>query len=118
MNRADTPPAEPHSAEKRRHPRLPVFTAALITRDGQGWLSEVRDLSQGGVRLARPRRWPGGGEGVYRLYLVFDGDTVIGLDACCVREGEDDLGMAFAPGQGEAIDAMLYESRFSEHDAP
>lgn len=41
--------------EKRRFPRLPIFSAALITHAGQGWLSEVRDLSQGGACLARPQ---------------------------------------------------------------
>ena len=104
--------------EKRRFPRLPVFSAALLTHAGQGWLSEVRDLSQGGARLARPRHWKIGEIPECRIYFIFDQETVIAVDARCARDGEDDLGVEFLPGQEGPIESLLYESRFVDKDEP
>jgi hypothetical protein len=104
--------------EKRRFPRLPIFSAALITRDGQGWLSEVRDLSQGGARLARPTHWQASTRTECRVYFIFDQETVIALDAQCVRDGTDDLGFEFLIGQETVIDSLLYESNFIDRNSP
>ncbi len=104
--------------EKRRFPRLPIFSAALITRDGQGWLSEVRDLSQGGACLARPTRWSEETPQSCRVYFIFDQETVIALDARCVRDGAEDLGFEFASGQDSEIEALLYESNFVDKNSP
>lgn len=103
--------------EKRRFPRLPIFSAALITHSGQGWLSEVRDLSQGGARLARPRQWSGDVREC-RIYFIFDQETVVAVDARCVRDGTDDLGVEFLPGQESSVESLLYESRFLDKDEP
>ncbi len=106
------------SNEKRRHPRLPIFSAALVTCAGQGWLSEVRDLSQGGARLARPANWIAGQAGACRVYFIFDQETVIAIDADCVRDGTEDLGFEFAPSQEPVIESLLYESRFLDREEP
>ena len=107
-----------NASEKRRFPRLAIFSAALITLAGQGWLSEVRDLSQGGACLGRPRHWQPAPSSDCRIYFIFDQETVIGIDARCVREGSDDLGFAFADGQEGQLEALLYESRFLDKDDP
>lgn len=104
--------------EKRRHPRLPVYSATLIACGGEGWLSEVRDLSRGGARLGRPGSWRADHVRDCRLWFIFDQETVIGIDARCVREGDDDLGFEFLPGTDETVQALLYESRFSSGDQP
>lgn len=104
--------------EKRRFPRLPIFSAALITHDGQGWLSEVRDLSQGGACLARPAQWNANDLAECRVYFIFDQETVIAIDADCVRDGEEDLGFAFRPGQESTIESLLYESNFIDKNKP
>ena len=106
------------SDEKRRFPRLPIFSAALITRDGQGWLSEVRDLSQGGACLARPARWSGNAPQPCRVYFIFDQETVVALDACCVRDGPEDLGFEFSAGQDSDVQTLLYESNFADRNIP
>jgi hypothetical protein len=99
-------------SEKRRYPRLSLFAGALITRQGEGHLSEVRDLSQGGARLARPGNWPGRLDGTYRIYFIFEPEMVIALDAHCLREGAQDLAFEFLPDQEARIGALLHESRF------
>lgn len=104
--------------EKRRFPRLPIFSAALITYAGEGWLSEVRDLSQGGACLARPQNWVDAEHRLCRVYFIFDQETVIAIDADCVRQGQDDLGFEFKSDQETAVQALLYESRFIGKDEP
>ena len=104
--------------EKRRFPRLPIFSAALITHAGNGWLTEVRDLSHGGARLARPPHWSSNSAVDCRVYFIFDQETVIAVDARCVREGVEDLGFEFMPGQESSIEGLLYESRFLGKDEP
>ena len=74
--------------------------------------SEVRDLSQGGARLARPSNWPGRLDGTCRIYFIFEQEIVIALDAHCLREGAEDLAFEFLPGQETRVGALLYESRF------
>ncbi|HET9032413.1 MAG TPA: PilZ domain-containing protein [Dokdonella sp.] len=104
--------------EKRRFPRLPIFSAALITHEGQGWLSEVRDLSQGGARLARPAQWNSADRSGCRVYFIFDQETVIAIDADCVRDGDEDLGFEFRPDQESIIESLLYESNFIDKSSP
>lgn len=103
-------------AEKRRHPRLSVFSAAMLVLDDQGYLSEVKDLSQGGARVALPRNWNLPIATECLLLLIFDQETVLGIRVRVVRVGVDDLGLEFSPGQDERIAAVLYESRFIEHE--
>lgn len=103
-------------AEKRRHPRLSVFSAAMLVLDDQGYLSEVKDLSQGGARVALPRNWNLPIATECLLLLIFDQETVLGIRVRVVRVGVDDLGLEFGPGQEERIAAVLYESRFIEHE--
>jgi hypothetical protein len=103
-------------AEKRRHPRLSVFSAAMLVLGDDGFLSEVQDLSQGGARVALPRHWrsPGGVE--CQLFLIFDQETVIGLRVRVVRVGKEDLGLEFMPGQEARVAQLLYESRFQDQE--
>lgn len=103
-------------AEKRRHPRLSVFSAAMLVLEDEGYLSEVKDLSQGGARVALPRNWNRPIATQCQLFLIFDQETVIGLRVRVVRVGSDDLGLEFIAGQEERIAAVLYESRFIEQE--
>lgn len=103
-------------AEKRRHPRLAIYSAALAVCNGEGYLSDVRDLSQGGACIARPKNWPADAPAQCRVFFIFDQETVIGLDARIVRNGAEDIGLEFAPGQEQRVESLLYESRFIDKD--
>ncbi len=106
------------SAEKRRHPRLAVFSAAMLVIGDDGFLTEVQDLSQGGARVGKPRHWQLGAGVDCRVFLIFDQETVIGLAARVVRAGEHDLGLEFLSGQEARIQSLLYESRFLDQELP
>ncbi len=101
--------------EKRRHPRKDVYTAALIALGEDGYLTEVWDLSQGGARLGRPKKWPAGAQPpAVRIYFLLDQETVIRLTGRIVRVSDENLGVEFASGQDERIQKLLYEARFLE----
>lgn len=100
--------------EKRRHPRKDIFTAALLALGEEGHLTEVWDLSQGGARMGRPKKWAHAQGAAVRVYFMLDQETVITLTARVVRVTEEYLGLEFNPKQEERIQALLYEARFLE----
>jgi hypothetical protein len=104
--------------EKRRHPRLAIYFAALAVSDNEGYLSDVKDLSQGGACIGKPKNWPTQAPEACRVFFIFDQETVIGIDSRVVRTGTTDLGLEFLPGQEERIEGLLYETRFIDKEAP
>ncbi len=102
--------------EKRRHPRLAIYSAALAVSGCDGFLSDVKDLSQSGACIGRPKNWPESAPVECRVFFIFDQETVIGLDARVVRSGVDEIGVEFTPGQSERIESLLYESRFLDRE--
>lgn len=103
-------------ADKRRHPRKDVFTAAMLVLGEEGHLSEVWDLSAGGARLGKPKHWPNPAADMVRVFFMLDQDTVISVSAKVVRTASDHLGVMFLDGQEQRIQALLYEARFLEGD--
>ena len=104
--------------EKRRHPRLAIYSAAMAVTGNEGYLSDVKDLSQSGARIGKPKNWPANVPDTCRVYFIFDQETVIGIDTRIVRNGADDLGIEFLPGQEDRVETLLYETRFIDREAP
>jgi hypothetical protein len=104
--------------EKRRHPRLAIYSAALAISGSEGYLSDVKDLSQGGACIGRPKNWPDQAPENCRVFFIFDQETVIGIDMRVVRTGTSDLGLEFMPGQEDRVENLLYETRFIDKEAP
>lgn len=104
------------ASEKRLHPRKDVFTAAMLVLGDEGYLSEVWDISQGGARLGRPKRWPVSGSELARVFFMLDQDTVISLAVRVVRSGDDHIGLKFVEGQEERVQQLMYEARFLESE--
>jgi hypothetical protein len=102
--------------EKRRHPRLSIYSAALAISGNEGYLSDVKDLSQSGACIGRPKNWPEAAPAECRLFFIFDQETVIGVDVRIVRTTSDELGIEFKPDQDDRIESLLYESRFLDRD--
>ncbi len=104
-------------AEKRRHPRLSIYSAALIALGAEGYLSEVKDISRSGARVARPKIWPVTDQTECRVFFIFDEETVISMAVRIARTSNDDLGLEFLGGQESQIENLLYESRFLDQEA-
>lgn len=100
--------------EKRLHPRKDVFSAAMLVLGDEGYLSEVWDISQGGARLGRPKKWPSSFPDQIRVFFMLDQDTVISLAARIARCDDDHVGLQFTEGQQQRVQQLMYEARFLE----
>lgn len=99
--------------EKRRHPRTEISAVAVLIATARGaFLSNALDISAGGARLALPLAWSERCMPPYKLYFIFDQDTVVEVQVNLVRAGDDHLAFQFASGQPEEIEQLVYESRF------
>lgn len=102
--------------EKRLHPRKDVFSAAMLVLGDEGYLSEVWDISQGGARLGKPKKWPVAPPDLVRVFFMLDQDTVISLAARIARSGDDHVGLQFTDGQEDRVQHLMYEARFLESE--
>lgn len=99
--------------EKRRHPRTEISAVAVLVASARGgFLTNAQDISGGGARLVRPLTWSDAPQPPFRLFFIFDQDTVVDIRATLVRAGDDHLGFQFDSGQPTEIDQLLYETRF------
>lgn len=102
--------------EKRLHPRKDVFSAAMLVLYDEGYLSEVWDISQGGARLGKPKKWPSSFPEIIRVFFMLDQDTVISLEARIARSDDDHVGLQFTEGQEQRVQQLMYEARFLESE--
>jgi PilZ domain len=98
--------------DKRRHTRLEINSAVLIAADRGGYLGQVQDISAGGVRITRPLDFAMNSS-KYRLFFIFDEDTVLDVSATLLRENGGHLAFVFEPGQDELVGRLLYETHFA-----
>ena len=103
--------------EKRRHARTEISAVAVLIAPARGgFLSNAEDISGGGAKLIRPLAWDKP-EAPFRLYFIFDQDTVVEIRATLVRASDEFLAFQFDTGQPDEIDQLLYETRFIVHAA-
>jgi len=96
------------NVEKRRHPRQEVFSAIMVTPNGDRHSAHVLDLSLGGARLDLPAHWsPHDGAALRMFFMVGDDHTVV-LRGRVARVAVDHLGVQFDPAQEEDIRELLY----------
>jgi len=103
--------------EKRQHARTEISAVAVLIAPARGgYLSNAEDISGGGAKLIRPLAWEKP-DAPFRLYFIFDQDTVVELRATLVRASDEHLAFQFDSGQPDEIDQLLYETRFIVHAA-
>lgn len=99
-------------SDKRRFPRVELNSTVLIAASRGGYLAEVHDVSLGGARVSRPLEWTQTLGEAFRLFFIFDQDTVIELTADLLRQTDLDLAFLFHAGQDEDAGRLMYETRF------
>ena len=102
--------------EKRQHPRLELFSAAMVVIGEEGHLTEVQDVSAGGARLSQPTSWHYESLDRCMIFFIFDQDTIISMRASLVRATGTHIAFRFDDGQEDKVEQMLYESRFSDEE--
>lgn len=100
-------------SEKRRFPRVEMNSTVLIAAPRGGYLAEVHDVSLGGARVSRPLEWVHTLSEPFRLFFIFDQDTVIELTADLIRQADTDLAFLFHAGQDDEAGRLMYETRFA-----
>jgi hypothetical protein len=95
--------------EKRRHPRREVFSAVMVTPNGDRHRAHVLDLSAGGARVDLPADWVPSNGARLKVFFRVDSDREIALDTHVVRVAIDHLGLEFDPAQDERIEQLLEE---------
>ena len=99
--------------EKRRHPRTEISAVAVLVATARGgYLSNAMDISGGGARVALPLTRKESSVPPFRLFFIFDQDTVVDVRETLVRAGDNHLAFQFDAGQPDEIDQLLYETRF------
>lgn len=96
---------------KRGYPRLEMFAGVFIVRGEQAHLSELCNISAGGVNLKRPANWKPGSDRTFRLFFVLDQARILCIKATVAHEQDDALGFKFAPGYEAQAQQLLAESR-------
>lgn len=93
--------------EQRRHPRMEIVDAVMITPNGDRHDAQVLDLSLGGARLRRPDDWTPKDGAALRVFFLFDTSDAITLHGQVTRVAVDHMGVEFAPDQEGQIRALL-----------
>lgn len=101
----------PITDELRDSPRLRMYAGVFITLGDRAYLTELSNVSAGGVMVRRPEGWPAETQDTYRLYFVLDRDRILAARGHVVHAQEDELGFEFAPGYALQSEQLLAESR-------
>jgi PilZ domain len=104
---------DPFSGQRRLFSRAPLVLPAHVGgASGGEWDTFTRDVSAGGVRLARQSGWDGGDECTLTLRLGDDLRISVAAEVC--RVSEDSLGLRFTRIEPEHR-ALLAELAVAYH---
>ena len=94
--------------ERRRHERLDVSAAILVSPNGHPHHTTIYDLSMGGARIGLPEHFEYDVGALVRLYFPNTPGPMV-LFAEIKRMGVDHLGVEFAEGQHQQVFQLLGE---------
>ena len=96
------------SQDRRRHPRVDVAAAILVSPNGHPHHTTVYDLSESGARIGLPEHFEHDVGALIRLYFPRAPGTLV-LFAEIKRMAIDHLGVEFAEGQSELVFQLIDE---------
>ena len=100
--------AESTGPERRRHPRVDLAAAILVSPNGNPHETSVFDMSESGARIGLPEHFEYEAGALVRLYFPrTDGPLV--LFAEIKRMAVDHLGVEFIDGQRELVFQLIDE---------
>jgi hypothetical protein len=94
--------------ERRRHERLDVSAAILVSPNGHPHETTIYDLSAGGARVGLPEHFEHDVGALVRLYFPNTPGPMV-LFAEIKRMGVDHLGVEFAEGQQDQVYRVMGE---------
>jgi len=100
--------AESTGPERRRHPRIDLAAAILVSPNGNPHETTVFDMSESGARIGMPDHFEYEMGALVRLYFPRDPGTLV-LFAEIKRLAVDHLGVEFIDGQRELVYQLIDE---------
>jgi hypothetical protein len=94
--------------ERRRHDRVDVAAAILVSPNGHPHHTTVYDLSEGGARIGLPEHFEHDVGALVRLYFPREPAPLV-VFAEIRRMGIDHLGVEFAEGQLTLVNQLMDE---------
>ncbi len=88
-----------------------MYAGVFITLGDHAYLTELSNVSVGGVMVRRPEGWPQHSSEIYRLYFVLDKDRILAARGHVVHAQDDELGFEFEPGYTLQSEQLMAESR-------
>jgi hypothetical protein len=95
------------ATEHRRHRRLRVLSAVIVTPNGHGHDTHILDISEGGACVALPSDWVPVDDAPLKILFLPDTDTPVVLQAHVKRVALDHLGVAFDDAQTDGVRQLL-----------
>ncbi len=97
--------------ERRHHPRLEMYAGVFLVVGERGYLSEMCDVSAGGIRVTRPGNWQSDRGRDCQLFCILEQERILRLEATIVHETESAIGLVFHEGYAVPAEQLLAESR-------
>ena len=94
--------------ERRRHTRVDVAAAIMVSPNGHPHHTTVFDLSESGARIGLPDHFEHDVGALVRLYFPRGEGTMV-IFAEIKRMAVDHLGVEFAEGQREQVHQLMFE---------
>jgi hypothetical protein len=92
--------------ERRRHDRVDVAAAILVSPNGHPHETTIYDVSEGGARIGLPRHFEHGVGALVRLHFHRETGPMI-IFAEIRRMAVDHLGVQFAEGQLGLVNQLM-----------
>jgi len=97
--------------ERRQYPRLQMHAGVFIVQGDRGYLTEMKDVSAGGLRVIRPNNWHYEAQYQCQIFCILEQERILCLHGFVNHEEEQSLGFEFCPGFAVQAEQLLAESR-------
>lgn len=102
---------EQHWPERRKFSRIEMYAGIFVVQGERAYLTEMQDVSAGGLSISRPGNWRDDPGGDYQLYCILEQERILCVGGRVAHEAEDTVGMLFQPGYAVQAEQLLAESR-------
>lgn len=97
--------------EKRGYPRITMHAAVFMVQGETAYLSEIRNVSAGGVSIRMPTNWIKPASTTFRLFFILDESRILCIKAKVIHQQNNEVGLSFLPGYAIEAEQLLTESR-------
>ncbi len=98
-------------ADRREYPRAEMYAGIFLVQGERAFLTEMQNVSAGGLSVVRPGNWQLDADGHYQLFCILEQDRILYLRGKVSYQEEQRLGFEFEPGYAVQAEQLLVESK-------